>query len=220
MSNYLPGQFLFCPIFFQVNFCFVQFSSRLIFGLSNFFQVNFCFVQLSSRSIFVLPNFLPGQFLFCPIFFQVNFWFVRFSSRLTFVSSNFLPGQLLLCPDFFPGKNISLGILLGTQGGFVREHTFEDQKNVFLLLQVWMLQLCLRIFAISRNLPNRFTHNLNEKIFLKPVNMILQERDKGGNGTLDMEMVHDIFRIYEVSIFSYIIIYFIYPHVLHISYVS
>ena len=83
-----------------------------------------------------------------------------------------------------------------------------------------MLQLCLRIFAISRNLPNKFTHNLNEKFFLKPVNMILQERDKGGNGTLDMEMVHDIFRIYEVSIFSYIIIYFIYTHVLHISYVS
>jgi len=29
---------------------------------------------------------------------------------------------------------------------------------------------------------------------------IFQERDKAGNGTLDMEMVHDIFRIYEVDL--------------------
>ena len=32
---------------------------------------------------------------------------------------------------------------------------------------------------------------------------IAQERDKGGSGTLDMELVHDIFRIYEVSTISY-----------------
>ena len=56
----------------------------------------------------------------------------------------------------------------------------------------------------SKVVDNKNTEDLSDKFADKlRGDKIAQERDKGGSGTLDMELVHDIFRIYEVSTISY-----------------